>query len=330
MVFDPPERRRRAWRWLIPLLLVIVALVALSASGAGGEAREEIAYLNEVSEQLEEISLGGDALRSVVPRLNSIDRPEFEVVIADLTAALGIALEFAEEDAPTPELFAVHSLYRLALDAWDQGVRDFGSGILAAADNPGESSPVDTVANAIAMLRSGDRLFLEMQAEVDRLEVPDPIIPFGEIELTPGSGEAVTLAVSYSLAARNSDNGLALRPGLAASQLVVVPDWQLNPDEQLVMPATTEAVFSVVVSNVGNLVSPEETLDLTLTGAGEPIVLSSPIPPLEAGEQTTIEFEPLVVEPGETYEVIAEILVSDIDANFEDNVIQVVFTVNPE
>ena len=216
------------------------------------------------------------------------------------------------------------------MDAWDQGVSDFGTGILAAADNPGESSPVDTVANAIAMLRSGDRLFLEMQAEVDRLEVPDPIIPFGEIELTPGSGEAVTLAVSYSLAARNSDNGLALRPGLAASQLVVVPDWQLNPDEQLVMPATTEAVFSVVVSNVGNLVSPEETLDLTLTGAGEPIVLSSPIPPLEAGEQTTIEFEPLVVEPGETYEVIAEILDSDIDANFEDNVIQVVFTVNPE
>ncbi|REK17719.1 MAG: hypothetical protein DWQ40_09005, partial [Actinobacteria bacterium] len=60
------------------------------------------------------------------------------------------------------------------------------------------------------------------------------------------------------------------------------------------------------------------------------IELTATIPPLQPGAQTTVAFEPLPISPGETYEVAAEILVSDIDSNFEDNRIQVLFRVNPE
>ena len=45
---------------MVPVLLVAVALIALSASGAGGDARAEIEYLNEMSAQIEAIALGGD------------------------------------------------------------------------------------------------------------------------------------------------------------------------------------------------------------------------------------------------------------------------------
>lgn len=330
MVFDPPTRRRRGWRWLVPILLVVVALIALSASGAGGDAREEIEYLNEMSAQIEEIALGGQSLRSVATRLSTIDRPELEVVIEDLRSSIAAAMEFAEQEPPSEELFAVRSLYRLALRSWNSGVGDFGAGVLAAADNPGDSAPIDTMANSIVSMRSGDRLFSDLLVEIDRLEVPDPVTPFRSAVLSPGEGQAVSLAVSYSLAARSSTNNLALRPGLAVSQLNASPEWQLNPDELVVMPATEAATFSVVVSNIGNLASVEEQLVLTFSGAGEPVEQTALVPPLAPGAQTTVDFEPIPVVPGETYEVVAEIFVSDIDSSFEDNLIQVTFRVNPE
>ncbi len=315
---------------MVPVLLVAVALIALSASGTGGDARAEIEYLNQMSAQVEAIALGGESLQDVATRLSTIDRPELEVVIGDLRSDLAEAMEFADQDPPSTELFAVRSLYRLALRAWNSGATNFGEGVLAAADNPGDPASVDMVANSIVSMRSGDRLFADLLVEIGRADVPDPVAPFRAVALAPGEGPAVTLAVSYSLAARSSTNGLALRPGLGVSQLVASPEWQLNPDGLVIMPATEEATFSAVVSNTGNLGSVEEQIVLTFSGAAEPVEITDMVPPLEPGAQTTVTFEAIPLVPGETYEVRVEIVVSDIDANFEDNIIQVTFRVNTE
>lgn len=315
---------------MVPVLLVAVALIAMSASGAGGDARAEIEYLNEMSAQVETIALGGESLRSIATRLSTIDRPELVVVIDDLSSDLAAAMEFANQEPPSTKLFAVRSLYRLALRAWDSGAGNFGEGVLAAADNPGDPAPVDTIANSIVSMRSGDRLFTDLLFEIDRVDVRDPITPLRSVALSPGDGPAVSLAVSYSLAARSATNGLALRPGLGISQLVASPEWQLSPDDLVIMPATEEATFSAVVSNTGNLVSADEQIVLTFTGAADPIEIAAVVPPLEPGAQTTVAFEPISVVPGQTYEVMVEIIVSDIDASFEDNIIQVTFRVNTE
>lgn len=330
MVFDPPRPRRRPWRWLVPLVLVIAALVALAASGEGTRTRDEIDYVNAMAEQIEEIALGGASLREVVPRISSIDRAEWEAVIGSLSSHLATAHQFAQAEPPTTELVAINALYRLALDAWVEGVEALGTGILAAADDPSDSGVVSRLAEAILRLRAGDALHADLLDELDRLGDPDPITPFRPVTLSPGEGVAVTLAVGYTLAARSADNNLALRPGLAVSQLVADPEWQINPDKQVVMPATEEAVFSVVISNLGNLVSVEEQVVLTLTGIDEPSTMTLPVEALAPGAQTTLVFDPLPITPGETYEVAAEIQVTDIDADFEDNVIRVVFLVNPE
>ncbi len=330
MVFDPPKPKRRAIRWFVPVLLVVIALVALSASGAGTETRDEIDYLNEMSSQIEQLAMDGDALRDVVSRLSRIDRQELVTVIDRLRADLSTGIAFVGTEPPSDSLIAVRSLYRLALDEWNDGIARFGSGILAAADNPDDTTPTDTIANGLVGLRAGDSLFTDLLDEVDRIDVPDPITPFRSVVLSPADGEAIGLAVGYTNAARNPNNGLSLRPGLAVSSLVASPDWQLNPDDQVVMPFTDTATFSVIVTNVGNLISPEEQLTLTLTGTGEPTQLSLPIPPLDPGEQTTITFDPVAVVAGELHEVKAEIVVSDIDSDFEDNVITVLFRVNTE
>lgn len=332
MVLDPPKSRRKALRWLVPLVLVVAALIAVAASDAGSETRADIEYLDRISDQAEQLALGGDALRDVVSRLSRIDRPELVTVIDNLRTEIAVGIELVAEDPPSPELFAVRSLYRLALDEWNAGVGGFGSGILAAADNPEDPTPTDTIANAIVALRAGDALFADLIDELERVDVPDPVKPIRSVILTPAPSEAIELAVAYTEAARSENSGLALRPGLAASQIVADPDWQLSPDNIPIMPATDVATFSVIISNVGNLLSSEEQLVLSLTavGGGEPITLSAPIPQLEPGAQTTVSFDPMPVEPGEAYEVAAVINVVNPDANIEDNERRVEFRVNTE
>jgi hypothetical protein len=134
----------------------------------------------------------------------------------------------------------------------------------------------------------------------------------------------------YAAAARSDNNGIALRPGLALSMIVATPDWQLNPDDVVVMPATETATFSVIVSNLGNIVSMPEELVLTLAGSGEPVSFARTIDPLEPLAQTTIEFDPIAVVSGEVYEVAVVINVRNVDSSFEDNELRVVFQVNSE
>lgn len=330
MVFDPPRQKRRLLRWLLPVALVVAALIGLAAQGAGSDARDEIDYLNDLSAQVTDLAVGGDALRDVVSRLSRIDRPELETVIENLETDIANGLEFVEQEPPSDDLLAARALYRLALEQWDVGVAGFGAGILAAADEPESTTPTDTIANSLMALRSGDELFVQVRLEIDRPDVPDPINPLRVVVLSPASGEAIALSLAYTEAARSPNNGIALRPGLAASMIVADPEWQLDPENQVVMPATESVVFSVVVSNVGNLISEEGPIALTLAGPGDPVELTSTIPPLAPGAQTTIIFEPLSLTPGELYSVTAELQVVGVDTDFEDNIRQVMFRVNSE
>ncbi|MDH3189225.1 MAG: hypothetical protein OEM39_01080, partial [Acidimicrobiia bacterium] len=316
MVFDPPKARRRSIRWLVPILLVGIALVALGVSSAGSDTRVELEYLDRISEQSEQLALGGDALRDVVSRLSRIDRPELVTVIENLQFDLATGLELVEEDPPAPELVAVRALYRVALQEWSDGVARFGEGVLAAADNKEDAGPADMIADAIVALRAGDQLYGEMITELARVEVRDPVQALRDVTLAPATGNAVILGNAYTEAARSDNNGLALRPGLAVSMIVSDPDWQLNPDNMVIMPATEAATFSVIISNVGNLRSMPEQLTLTLTGTGEPVIMTATIDPLDPLAQTTVAFESIPVLSGELYEVTAMINVQDIDFSF--------------
>lgn len=332
MVFDPPKPKRRALRWFVPVVLVVVALVAVAASDSGGRTRDEIEYLDQIADQSEALALGGDALRDVVSRLSRIDRPEFVTAIDNLRAEIAVGLEFAAVEPPSEKLFAVRALYQLALDNWERGVGGFGTGVLGAADNPQAFEPTDVIANGIVELRSGDELFEQVRSEIDRFDTPDPVKQVRVVILTPAEGEAIGLAVAYTEAARSVNNGLALRPGLALSQIVAEPLWQLNPDNIPIVPATDVITFSVIVTNAGNLISQEEELMITLTAVagGEPIVLTAPIPQLEPGAQTTVAFDPMPVDPGGSYQVATVINVSDVDMSLVDNEITVEFRVNSE
>jgi hypothetical protein len=142
----------------------------------------------------------------------------------------------------------------------------------------------------------------------------------------PAEGSLVSLSVSYIDSARSPNSGLALRPGLAVSMVVSDPEW-VNPSDQVVVPTTDSIVFSVVVTNVGNVASRAEPLVLTLTGGSEQIREQAEVAPLQPNQQVTIVFDPLEVEPGGVYEVAAVLVITGADSNSDDNQIRVQFGV---
>ncbi|MGH8872979.1 MAG: hypothetical protein ACRDWS_13495 [Acidimicrobiia bacterium] len=314
-------------RLLWPAVITAAAVVAVVVSGAGADTRAELEYLDAMHETASELSMGGDTLRVVISRLSRIERTELVTATDGIREDLETALELVEGGPPSESLVAANAVYRQALEAWTVGVSGFTSGILAAADDPSSTVVVDNIANALAELRAGDRLYTDLVRELGMEEVPEPVGPMPEVVMLPAEGELLTLSLAYVEASRSVNSGIALRPGLKVTSISSNPLWNVNPDDRAVVPSTGLVTFSVVVSNAGNVASESERLELTVGGASEPVVLSETVPILEPGEQTAVQFVDIPVVPGGLYEVIAGLpeLTNDID--LEDNALSVMFEV---
>lgn len=305
-------------------------MVAVVVSSAGAETRAELEYLDALYESSSDLSTGADTLRVVISRLARIDRSELVTATDGIRANLEAALEVAEAGPPSNTLFAANALFRQTIEAWTVGVSGFTSGILAAADDPNSTVVVDNIANSLAELRAGDRLYDDLTRELGREDVPQPVAPMPQMAMLPAEGELLTLSLAYVEAARSINSGIALRPGLTVASIASNPLWNVTPADTAVVPATEQISFSVVITNAGNVASGPEQLHLTIGGASEPEVFTDTVPVLEPGGQTAIQFLDIPVVGGGVYEVTAAMpeLVNDI--NFEDNLLSVMFEVSEE
>ncbi len=329
VILDSPRRKRSAvGRLLWPAVLTVAAVVAVVVSGAGDDTRAELEYLQAMHEHVSDISLDSDSLRVVISRLSRIEREELVVATDAIRADLDAAMELAEATPPAVSLVAVNALFRESVEAWTVGLSGFTSAILAAADDPSSTVVVDNIANALTELRAGDRLYTDLVEELEREEVPAPVGPMPEVVMVPGDGEILSLSQAYVGAARSVNSEIGLRPGLRISSIVSNPLWRVNPTEQAVMPATESATFSVLITNVGNVSSEPTTVQLTLAGDTEPVVLEEEVSVLEPGKQTAVIFADLEVRPGGIYEVVADLPDAILDTNLDDNMLTVTFTVN--
>jgi predicted nucleic acid-binding protein len=293
VIFDPPPRRRALGRILWPILIGSAVVVALIVSASGEETRAELEYLEEMQADLLEIAKAGDALSDVARRLRRIERTEFVTVIEGVRADLAVGLEFVSRDPPTASLLSVRAMYRQALVAWDKGVEGYGASVLAAADDPESTFVLDGMADSLAELRAGDHLYADLLVDMDRADVPNALTDMPEVVVAPGQGTLVGLSASYINGARAPSSGLALDVGLAISQIVSDPVWQLNPSDEVVVPFTESILFSVVVTNVGNIRSERETVELTMLGGPEQVSQMAEVAALDPDQQVTLVFEPI-------------------------------------
>lgn len=331
MLLDQPKQRRRVLgRFLWPLVITAAAVVAVVITSSGDDTRAELQYLGELHESASDLSIGADTLRVVISRLSRIERSELETATSGLREDLETAAELVDRGPTSANLVGANAVYRRAVEAWTVGVSGFASGILTAADDPTSTVVADNIANSLAELRGGDRLYSDLLRELEAEEVPDPVAPMPEILMLPAEGELFTLSLAYVEAARSPNSGIALRPGLRVASITSDPLWNVDPNDQAIVPATDQLNFSVVVDNAGNVASEPEPIELTLAGESDPVVLSEMLPVLEPGEQTAVQFLEIPVIPGAVYEVAAALPAITNDIDLEDNVLSVLFEINDE
>ncbi|MCI0677902.1 MAG: hypothetical protein L0Z63_02520 [Actinobacteria bacterium] len=327
MIFDTPHRSRRFRRFLWPILLIVAVTLGLVVSGAGTQTRNRIAYLSRVGDQTTELAKGAEALRQLTGELHLISRVDFETVVGGVREDLAVSAELAAEDVPDLGLVPIRALFRQSVSAWTRGLEGYAESVLGAADRPNDPTPIDQMAASLAELRAGDAIYAELLVEMAREDVPDGLAPFPEVVMTPEEGGLVGLALDYMEAARSELNSLGLRPGLGVSQVVADPEWQVDAAGQVVLSPTESVVFSVVMTNTGNIATMVQDLTLTMVGGPESVEVVREVAPLQPGRQVTIVFDALVVEPGGIYQVAAEIETVAEDANIEDNQVTVQFVV---
>lgn len=315
-------------RILLPVLIIAAVVVAVVVSAAGEETRAELQYLEEIRNQAEALSRGGPSLADVMSRIDEIDREEFITVFDSVNADLDVAQEFVTNEPPTQSLIPVWALYRQAVQAWDEGVNGLSAAILQAADDPEDVTSINLTGDSLAELRAGDALYQDLQAEFEREEIPEPVSPPVDVRLSPTDSGLLSQSVSYVAATRRSTSELALRPGLKVSQVVADPDWDINVENQAVVPATDTIAFSTVITNTGNVESAPESVTMEVTGGAEPVVATAEVPILRPNAQTTIEFDPVEVIEDTLYEVRMKLELSNPDSDMTDNEITVQFTVN--
>ena len=332
MTFEIPSRPRRrlVGRLILPLLVAGLVVLGIVITAAGAETRAQIDYLDRLSERASLLADGPVALTGVISRLATISRVEFTTAMDGLIEDLDAAAEVLAEEPPNRAVLPVRALYRQAVNAWREGVSGVSVALLQAADNPNDPAPVDQLVVALSMLQVGDEVWAELLLDVETDDVPDPLRPFPEIAMTPTGGAALDVALGYIGAARAETNTLGLRPGIKVSSLLSDPEWHVDAQDQVVVPVTDQVVFSVVVTNVGNITTEAEPLLLTVGGRPEPVQLQLPVEPLAPERQVTLTFDPVTVEPGGVYEVVAEITVDTPDLDLTDNRIAVQFHVGAE
>lgn len=315
-------------RILGPTLVLAALVVAAVVSAAGEETRTELEYLDQIRSQAAELGRSGSSIADIMSRVDAVDREEFTTVFESAAADLEVAREFVADEPPTQALVPVWALYRQAVEAWSRGVEGLAASILQAADDPDDIAVINATGDALADLRAGDILFQDLRAEFQREEIPKPVSPPVEVVMSPTDSGLLTQSVSYVAGARRSTSGLGLRPGLRVSQVVSVPAWQVNVEDQAVIPATETVVFSTVISNSGNVASRPESVRMEMRGGADPVVSVMEVPVLQPGGQTTIEFPPVEVLPDTLYEVDVVLELSNPDADMTDNQIRVQFTVS--
>jgi hypothetical protein len=318
-------------RYLWPTLIVLAVIVAVTVSSAGEQTRTELSYLEEIRAQATDLARAGSIVNEVMSRIAEINREEFTTAFDSVTADLDVALDFVAGEPPTESLIPVWALYRQSVESWSGGVDALAVSILQAADDPEDDIVFNTTGDALAELRTGDRIYQDLQAEFERDEIPHPVSPLVDVRMSPTDAALHTQSVSYVNAARRSTNGLGLRPGLRVSQVVTDPEWEVNIDQEAVVPATESVVFSTVITNAGNVASEVESVQMTLVDVDdeeEAVALVREVVPLQPNGQVTIEFPEVEVVSDTPYRITIELQLSHPDADPNDNFITVEFTVN--
>ena len=309
----------------IAAVLIGIAFGVVQAQGESELTRE---YLDTAMEVSQGEHAASESFATMITNLETlqrsvmIDRLEsLESQLAEFTALL--------EDATPPEgLRRGHLFLQIAASSWRNGMATARQGLIAVSDNPLDEAAQALLAEGLIDLRVGDSAYRGFLSEMVGIDTTLQGGPFPAVAFVPDDEAG-------AFDPREIARRLFITPGLTSEFNVAVADLKLEPgpvgeaDGIPVVPAGLGLSAEVTVSNRGNTDAQLITIVLDLiSDSAAPTQSRQVINSLASGELTTLVFSDLPVEPGGRYEVVATIENADDDAN--DNVIRMLFTVNPE
>jgi hypothetical protein len=309
-------------------LLISLALVAaLYGSYVARRAAATVEYLGSVRTSSEQLAKDTGLFLDSLGRLESMDRTEFVTVVDTIASDLVGASSVTESESPEG-MEGSATLFRLAVEAWSEGLGQFKQAVLEAADSPGSFAGTDLMAAGLFRMASGDALYLSLLGELARPDVRDPIVPLPEIRFVQ-TGVPISAAASMLALTASSDASLIrLRSDLSVEQVNSDPSWVRNPNNELVVDATEVIAVEIVVANKGNGASAPLTIALDLDGEGVLTSRTQLVGRLEAGAQTVVRFSDLAVKPGGLYRIEAQLKLSEPDRDLQNNTQTIDFLIN--
>lgn len=324
------RKRARRFRLLWPLVLTIVVLVVLGIGRITDTARATVAFLETARKELARIDGDTTTLRGILQGLAIAKRADFTRLMNSIEASLNSAEQALGEEDPGADLALSAALLGRAIDSWQMGMTDLEGAIITAVDNAEDQDAAGQVADALLGLTVGDRFYQIFVTEAnERQQELSLNVDLPEVRYGMPSGGASTEAAKIVTSARFSAE-MQLRPDLQIVQVMTEPAWETNPDNNLVLPFTTETLtVSVVVKNDGNAIAPAGDLLWSLRPESEEQVEGKlDRPGLEPGDATTVVIEGLKLKAGTRYRLHIELTPLDNEENLDENQRNYNFDVN--
>jgi hypothetical protein len=319
------RRRRRLW-WMLGIAAVLIG-IAYGVVQVQGESELTREYLDTAMEVAEGELAASDSLQTMITNLETLQRAAMIDTLDALESRLAQLTTALEGASPPEGLRRGHVFLQIATASWRNGMATARQGLIAVSDNPLDEAAQALLADGLVDLRVGDSAYRGFLSEMVGVDTTLQGGPFPAISFVPDAQAAL-------FDPREIARRLFVTPGLTTQTNLAVADLKLEPgpvgeaDGIPVVPAGSSLTAEVTVSNRGNTDAELITVVLDLVSdSAEPAQSRQVVNSLASGALTTLVFRDLPVEPGGRYEVIATIENADDDAS--DNVIRMLFSVNP-
>ena len=321
-VFHAYRRRRRLLWWIIPAVIGTLVL-ALLTGAIRTDNRRLAAYFDQARPLLRDTGEAAGSFSNLVRnQFGTITRDDFDSLVDRLhSQVLDNRRAFSLLERP-PAAEAAAGLQTLAFRSWSVGLDQFRAAVLQLVDDPLATAPVDSLASAIADMRVGDLLY-ELSHDNALSLIDDLDVTIGELpQVAFVSSDPVLLNADILARAVRNSTAMAMRSDVGVLQVVFdpLPTGAQGQNGEMIFPADDRLRFSAVIGNRGNV--DQKSLFLSANFRNEEGVISTQDSrgmDLAAGENRSVLFDAVPVEPGRTYSLSFNLTVADDEVNAEDN-----------
>jgi hypothetical protein len=309
------NRRPKRRRFLIPLVITVIAAAAWWIGTLAQDELSVAAYLDEARAISDAQAPRAEAFRELLIDTSAlqVERAGFTATIDQIRGSLDTDIAALSEPEVPEEAFVVDVFLGLALERWSAGLAAFQEAALSLPDGADLTARADLSA-ALVDLQVADAMYVQFQVEAATVanDLGITTSPFVDVEFVEDS-------FSTPEGASQLIQGILDNPAMAAEQQLAIvsvefqpaPAGDQTPEGREQIPATDAVTVTVVVRNDGTDVESGLEVRVKLSTTADNVIQqadSASVGELAAsGGSTAVEFGGIAVDDGIGYRLDVEL-----------------------